>query len=103
MHHDDEFETIDQLERVAGGALDLGALFGSAVEGYREGGKIGGLAGALYGGIAGYQVSEPFDAEDRGVRIGAQIGLPIGARIGAPIGAVRAVAGTLREQLGGRQ
>jgi len=101
MHHDDEFETIARLEHVAGGALDLGGLFGSAVEGYREGGKIGGLAGALYGGIAGYEVTAPFNHGDKGVIPGAAIGMTIGARIGAPIGAVRAVGGTLREQLGG--
>jgi len=103
MHHDDEFETIGlQLERVAGGALDLGQLFGSAVDGYREGGRIGGFAGALYGGIAGYEVTAPFNHGDKGVIPGAAIGMNIGQQIGAPVGAVRAVAGTLRQQLGGK-
>ena len=102
MHHDDEFETIGQLDRVAGGALDLGQLFGSAVDGYREGGRIGGFAGALYGGIAGYEVTAPFNHGDKGVIPGAAIGMNIGQQIGAPVGAVRAVAGTLRQQLGGK-
>jgi len=98
MHHDSKLETIeDDLERVAGGALDIPTLWNAAVDGYADGARIGGFAGALYGGIAGYEVTAPFDHGDKGVIPGAAIGMAIGQQVGGPVGMVRGVANAIRK------
>jgi len=95
MHH---IETIDDLEcvTVTGGAPTIPALWNAAVDGYADGSRIGGFAGALYGGIAGYEVTAPFNHGDKGVIPGAAIGMNIGQQIGGPVGMVRGVVDAFR-------